>query len=197
VVVTAKGNVTVAWKGDRTKPAMLTYHDLGLNYISNFQVQNFRGPRGTIPGWPAWANCRPMGDCLPTLGSYLKTNCMYLCTNNCIYSVSHIFWLPYYMDKFTIKYCQKWVGLYFGWSFHELIWSSWTIQRMKNQSPVLFTHAFCISLWSPQGCFFKLPPYTLTWFDFTTHKLPSGDETPRPRRRARVVLKQILKCGSS
>lgn len=38
VVVTAKGNVTVAWKGDRTKPAMLTYHDLGLNHVSNFQV---------------------------------------------------------------------------------------------------------------------------------------------------------------
>ena len=38
VVVTAKGSVTVAWKGDRTKPAMLTYHDLGLNHVSNFQV---------------------------------------------------------------------------------------------------------------------------------------------------------------
>ena len=38
VVVTAKGNVTVAWKGDRTKPAMLTFHDLGLNHVSNFQV---------------------------------------------------------------------------------------------------------------------------------------------------------------
>ena len=39
VVATAKGNVTVAWKGNRTKPAMLTYHDLGLNYVSNFQVE--------------------------------------------------------------------------------------------------------------------------------------------------------------
>lgn len=39
-VVTAKGTVSVAWKGDRTKPALLTYHDLGLNYISNFQVCN-------------------------------------------------------------------------------------------------------------------------------------------------------------
>ena len=24
----------------RTKPALLTYHDLGLNYVSNFQVKN-------------------------------------------------------------------------------------------------------------------------------------------------------------
>ncbi len=38
VVSTDKGNVTVALKGDRSKPAILTYHDLGLNYISNFQV---------------------------------------------------------------------------------------------------------------------------------------------------------------
>ena len=37
-VTTPQGNVTVAWKGDRSKPAILTYHDLGLNYISNFQV---------------------------------------------------------------------------------------------------------------------------------------------------------------
>ena len=38
IVCTAKGNLTVAWKGDRTKPAMLTFHDLGLNHVSNFQV---------------------------------------------------------------------------------------------------------------------------------------------------------------
>ena len=38
VVSTERGNVTVALKGDRSKPAIVTYHDLGLNYISNFQV---------------------------------------------------------------------------------------------------------------------------------------------------------------
>jgi hypothetical protein len=38
VVETERGNVTVAIKGDRSKPAILTYHDLGMNYISNFQV---------------------------------------------------------------------------------------------------------------------------------------------------------------
>ncbi len=37
-VVTAKGTVLVAWKGDRTKPALLTFHDLGLSHVSNFQV---------------------------------------------------------------------------------------------------------------------------------------------------------------
>ena len=30
--------VLVAWAGDRSKPVILTYHDLGLNYVSNFQV---------------------------------------------------------------------------------------------------------------------------------------------------------------
>jgi len=30
--------VTVAKAGDTKKPCILTYHDLGLNYISNFQT---------------------------------------------------------------------------------------------------------------------------------------------------------------
>ena len=38
VVETDYGSVTVAIKGDRAKPAILTYHDLGLTYISNFQA---------------------------------------------------------------------------------------------------------------------------------------------------------------
>ena len=38
VVSTERGAVTVAIKGDRSKPAIVTYHDLGLNYISNFQA---------------------------------------------------------------------------------------------------------------------------------------------------------------
>ena len=38
VVETEHGQVTVAFKGDRSKPTILTYHDLGLNYISNFQA---------------------------------------------------------------------------------------------------------------------------------------------------------------
>ena len=38
-VETAKGKVVVAFAGDRKKPAIVTYHDLGLNYISNFQAR--------------------------------------------------------------------------------------------------------------------------------------------------------------
>ncbi|XP_023338144.1 protein NDRG3 [Eurytemora carolleeae] len=37
-VETSTGPVLVAFAGDRTKPALLTYHDLGLNYVSNFQA---------------------------------------------------------------------------------------------------------------------------------------------------------------
>lgn len=37
-VETARGSILVAVQGDRTKPAILTYHDLGLNYISSFQA---------------------------------------------------------------------------------------------------------------------------------------------------------------
>uniref|UniRef100_A0AAR5PA91 Protein NDRG3 n=1 Tax=Dendroctonus ponderosae TaxID=77166 RepID=A0AAR5PA91_DENPD len=38
VVETERGNVVVAVQGNRSKPAIVTYHDLGLNYISNFQA---------------------------------------------------------------------------------------------------------------------------------------------------------------
>jgi hypothetical protein len=38
VVETLRGSITVAWKGNKAKTAMVTYHDLGLNHVSNFQV---------------------------------------------------------------------------------------------------------------------------------------------------------------
>lgn len=37
-VETDRGTITVAVQGSRTKPAIITYHDLGLNYISSFQA---------------------------------------------------------------------------------------------------------------------------------------------------------------
>ncbi len=37
-VETPKGKLVVARVGDPRKTALLTFHDLGLNYISNFQV---------------------------------------------------------------------------------------------------------------------------------------------------------------
>jgi len=38
LVPTSHGNVLVAHRGDNKKIVILTYHDLGLNYISNFQA---------------------------------------------------------------------------------------------------------------------------------------------------------------
>ena len=37
-VQTAKGKILVARQGDPKKPIIITYHDIGLNYLSNFQV---------------------------------------------------------------------------------------------------------------------------------------------------------------
>jgi len=37
-VETNFGSILVGIQGDRSKPAILTYHDLGLNYVSNFQA---------------------------------------------------------------------------------------------------------------------------------------------------------------
>ncbi|XP_037085113.1 protein NDRG3-like [Pollicipes pollicipes] len=36
-VETSRGSVCIAWQGDRRRPAVVTYHDLGLNYVSSFQ----------------------------------------------------------------------------------------------------------------------------------------------------------------
>ena len=38
IVSTSHGEFLVSWKGDRSKPAMLMFHDLGLNAISNFRA---------------------------------------------------------------------------------------------------------------------------------------------------------------
>ena len=38
MVQTATGRILVARSGDPRKPALLTYHDIGLNYLTNFQV---------------------------------------------------------------------------------------------------------------------------------------------------------------
>ena len=37
-VQTAKGKILIARQGDTKNPAIITYHDIGLNYLSNFQV---------------------------------------------------------------------------------------------------------------------------------------------------------------
>ena len=36
-----KGPILVARHGDPKKPVLITYHDIGLNYLSNFQVSVF------------------------------------------------------------------------------------------------------------------------------------------------------------
>ena len=50
VVMTTKGPMTVAWKGDRENPALVTFHDLGMNHVSNFQVNFFHslGTEGAV-----------------------------------------------------------------------------------------------------------------------------------------------------
>jgi pimeloyl-ACP methyl ester carboxylesterase len=78
VVETERGNVTVAIKGDRSKPAILTYHDLGMNYISNFQaffnypdmaevVQNFCIFHVNAPGMEEAAAVLPEDFEYPTM----------------------------------------------------------------------------------------------------------------------------------
>ena len=42
-VQTATGRILVARQGDPSRPAIITYHDLGLNYLANFQVIALHG----------------------------------------------------------------------------------------------------------------------------------------------------------
>lgn len=41
-VQTATGKIVVARQGDVSKPAIITYHDLALNYLVNFHVRSRR-----------------------------------------------------------------------------------------------------------------------------------------------------------
>ena len=38
IVQTSHGEFLVSWKGERSRPALVTFHDLGLNAVSNFQA---------------------------------------------------------------------------------------------------------------------------------------------------------------
>ena len=42
---TATGPIVVAREGDPRKPAIVTYHDLALNYLSNFSVRKKETPQ--------------------------------------------------------------------------------------------------------------------------------------------------------
>ena len=92
VVSTERGAVTVAIKGDRSKPAILTYHDLGLNYISNFQalfnfpdmaevVQNFCILHVNAPGQEDGAAVLPEEFAYPNMEELAEQVRTYLLIN--------------------------------------------------------------------------------------------------------------------
>ncbi|CAH0547385.1 unnamed protein product [Brassicogethes aeneus] len=77
VVETDRGNLVVAVQGSRNKPAILTYHDLGLNYVSSFQgffnyidmralLENFCVYHVNAPGQEEGAQTLPEDYIYPT-----------------------------------------------------------------------------------------------------------------------------------
>ncbi|KAK0095796.1 hypothetical protein PV326_007358 [Microctonus aethiopoides] len=77
-VETDKGNILVAVQGNHAKPAILTYHDLGLNYISSFQaffnyidmrvlLENFCVYHVNAPGQEDGASTLPEDYVYPTM----------------------------------------------------------------------------------------------------------------------------------
>ncbi|XP_074035101.1 misexpression suppressor of KSR 2 isoform X2 [Leptinotarsa decemlineata] len=78
IVETDRGNIVVAVQGSRNKPAILTYHDLGLNYISSFQaffnyidmralLENFCVYHVNAPGQEEGAHTLPEDYIYPTV----------------------------------------------------------------------------------------------------------------------------------
>ncbi|XP_022920315.1 protein NDRG3 isoform X1 [Onthophagus taurus] len=77
-VETDRGPITVAVQGCKTKPAIITYHDLGLNYISSFQaffnyidmrvlMENFCVYHINAPGQEEGAQTLPEDYVYPTM----------------------------------------------------------------------------------------------------------------------------------
>ncbi|XP_057366753.1 protein NDRG3-like isoform X1 [Daphnia carinata] len=77
-IETGRGTLLVAIQGDRTQPAMITYHDLGLNHVANFQAffnfsemrilaQNFCLYHINAPGQEEGAATVPEGYVYPTM----------------------------------------------------------------------------------------------------------------------------------
>lgn len=77
-VMTNKGSVLVAVQGNRKKPAILTYHDLGLNYVASFQaffnynemrtlLENFSVYHVNAPGQEEGASSLPEDYEYPTM----------------------------------------------------------------------------------------------------------------------------------
>lgn len=77
-VMTDKGSILVAVQGNRKKPAILTYHDLGLNYVASFQaffnynemrtlLENFSVYHVNAPGQEEGASSLPEDYEYPTM----------------------------------------------------------------------------------------------------------------------------------
>lgn len=77
-IETVKGTILVAVQGDTSKPAIISYHDLGLNHVANFQAffnfsemrslaQNFCVYHVNAPGQEEGAASLPEGFVYPTM----------------------------------------------------------------------------------------------------------------------------------
>ncbi|XP_055931634.1 protein NDRG3-like isoform X1 [Argiope bruennichi] len=84
VIDTEYGAITVAVQGDRNKPAILTFHDIGLNHISNFQaffnfvdmrilMQSFTVYHVNAPGQSEGAPNLPENYIYPTMDELAET----------------------------------------------------------------------------------------------------------------------------
>ncbi|XP_042866225.1 protein NDRG3-like isoform X2 [Penaeus japonicus] len=83
-VETRHGPITVAISGDTSKPVILTYHDLGLNHVTNFQafflypemrniINNFCIVHVNAPGQEEGAPTLPEGYVYPTMEELSET----------------------------------------------------------------------------------------------------------------------------
>ncbi|XP_065570918.1 protein NDRG3-like [Artemia franciscana] len=122
-VETSHGKLVVAVQGERSKPAIITYHDLGLNHIANFQnffnfsetksfISNFCVYHVNAPGQEEGAKDLPHGFVYPTMDE-LAEQLVYIVAH---FNLTRIIGLGVgvganILARFATKYPEKVKGL--------------------------------------------------------------------------------------
>ncbi|XP_022656514.1 protein NDRG3-like isoform X1 [Varroa jacobsoni] len=138
------GTMLVAVQGDRQKPALFTYHDIGLNHVSNFQaffnyvdvnmmMKNFCVYHLNAPGQEEGAANFPDGYAFPTMDQLAE---MVLPIMK-FYDVKHFVGFgvgagAYILAKFALDYQECIDGLFLiNCTASKSSWTEWGYQKVN------------------------------------------------------------------
>lgn len=159
LVQTSKGPILVARHGDPKKPVLITYHDIGLNYLSNFQafftsgammnvLETFCIYHITAPGQEAGAKDLPEGYVYPTmdeLADQVEYVIHYFGISHCIgfgvgFGANVLVRLahrrPTMVDGLILVNCSSQSAGWLEWVYHKVnIKSLKKVQQQQQQDP--------------------------------------------------------------